>query len=213
MPAPPGAVPAPRMGGARGSTCVPKGEQVPTNYDLSAIEQDSPPRDAALLYARRGWSVVPVWPHRGGVCTCPLDARCTSAGAHLHERTPTIDSATKDLDEIASWPSDVNVGVALGEANDGLRVLILDEPLSEIGVCLGAGLLVAAARCDGALELHYYQIGAETHPHDEHGSVGELLADGRWVLAPPSPDVSGCRHMWVSNGPWADLEESNGAAN
>ena len=85
--------------------------------------------DAALDYAAHGCPVVPLWGAEKDACFCPDGMRCSSPGKHPRpELAPQgVHDATLSQTEIASWPDDINIGIALGKAAGGRMVFDVDD--------------------------------------------------------------------------------------
>jgi hypothetical protein len=172
------------------------------------------PVDAALVYARRGWPVIPLhqpYTRRGEIrCTCGhLD--CSSIGKHPHTRDG-VHAASVDSDEIQQWWTrwrHAGVGIATGGqagivvldidpdkgGNDSLRTL-----LDEHGP-LPAGRVVRT----GSGGAHHYFHHPERLPNTAGrlGSGIDTRGDGGYVVAPPSRHRSGNQYTLASGG--ADL--------
>ena len=172
------------------------------------------PVDAALIYARRGWPVIPLhqpYRQRGQLrCTCGhLD--CSSIGKHPHTRDG-VHAATTDTDQIEQWWTrwrGAGVGIATGGpaglvvldidpdkgGNDTLRLLV-----DEHGP-LPAGRVV---RTGSGGAHHYFH-----HPAPLPNTAGRLgpgidtRGDCGYVVAPPSRHRSGSRYALAAGG--ADL--------
>lgn len=180
---------------------------------------DSPTLTAALAYAARGWSVLPLHSPRPGVegavaCSCRR-ATCESIGKH--PRTPHgLKDASDDANVIREWWSrwpDANVGVRTG-ASSGLLVLDIDPRDG------GDHSLIALEHAHQPLPL---TVRAETGGGGAHllfthpgGAVksrsGAIVdapgidckSDGGYVVAPPSLHASGARYRWAEKrGPAA----------
>lgn len=85
----------------------------------------SPQGEAALVYAERGWPVVPLHSPAAGECSCG-QARCPSIGKHPRTTRGLLDAST-DLSTVARWWGqwpDANVGLRTGVWAD---VLDLDS--------------------------------------------------------------------------------------
>jgi len=164
----------------------------------------SNPREAARGYAHSfHWSLLALWPPAEGFCTCPLTTACPSPGKHPHAYSRSVYGATSDTDEIAAWPSDVNVGVALGAASNGLMVLDIDQP--EVADKLIEGLkiarLTAVARTGRGTHIYFHSSGPTNgfNLSDQQGNhLGEVRGDHQYVAVPPSLHVSGKRYEWLS---------------
>lgn len=104
--------------------------------------------DAALTYAHRGWSVVPIHTPRPEGCSCRRSA-CPTVGKHPHIQWETHMRKTATEETITGWwqrwPGG-NVGVVTGSVSD---VVVLDvDPRSN-----GDASLQALEDCWGALPV------------------------------------------------------------
>lgn len=153
---------------------------------------EPPPRDlleAALAHARRGWSVIPLWPG---------DKRPLFPWApHQHRRA--------EEPEIRGWfhrwPS-ANVGIVTGTVSSLLVVDVDplhggDQSLEALERAHGARPDTLAVTTGGGGSHLYFQ-----HPGGlVHNKVGllpgiDLRGDGGFVVAPPSVHPSGRRYAW-----------------
>jgi len=168
----------------------------------------SGPVVAALVYARRGWAVMPCYSARAGACTCG-DPACASPAKHPRVRTG-LHAATTDRARIeawwARWPG-ANVAIRTG-AVSGLVVLDVDRrhggehSLARLEACHGplpAGRTVRTG--DGA--HRYFAHPGEVAVPNGTGQPGpgiDVRGDGGYVLAPPSRHRSGRRYEVLSGG-------------
>jgi Bifunctional DNA primase/polymerase, N-terminal len=101
-------------------------KQPPQEVQIHQQLSDSTPLEAALVYATRGWPVLPLHSVHNGECTCGA-ANCQSPGKH--PRTANgIKDATTDLEQIKQWWTywpEANIGIATGAAS-GLLVVDVD---------------------------------------------------------------------------------------
>ncbi len=159
----------------------------------------------ALKYAERGWSVLPLHSVTCGDCSCGRDT-CSSPGKHPRTKNGVKD-ATTDKKQISdwwlTWPT-ANIGIATGQASNGLYVLDVD-------FAKGANLddLVPAVNISeltdtwtvttGSGGVHYYMHCDETLPN----TAGKLAAfldtrgEGGYVVAPPSFNKYG-QYKWTA---------------
>jgi hypothetical protein len=169
------------------------------------------PVDAAIVYARRGWPVIPLHQptlRRGELrCTCGhLD--CTSIGKHPHTRDG-VHNSTTDTDQIQQWWTrwrNAGVGIATG-GTSGLIVLDVDPDkggadslqtlLDEHGP-LPPGRVV---RTGSGGTHHYFH-----HPRPLPNTASRLgpgldtRGDGGYVVAPPSRHRSGNQYALAGGG-------------
>ena len=151
--------------------------------------------DAALRYAANGWSVLPLWTVSDGTCTCPRGDECRSSGKHPRtDLAPNgVKDATTDQATIASWPDDINVGVALGQVSGGVMAFDVDHREiaaqlldASLGIDRQTGIAIT-----GRLGCHiFFVCSGATHTFhlkdDQGARLGEVRGDGAYVVLPPS---------------------------
>ncbi len=168
------------------------------------LPQDAP--EYALAYAKLGLSILPVHGMVHGICTCGENCG-RNAGKHpiaQLTRRGAKDAAIRQ--ETVSrwwrtWPA-ANVAMACGSVS-GIVVVDAD---GEAGVAEleRRGYPVSWTALSGAGGLHVYL----EHPGHRVGNwkisgVGDLRADGGYVVAPPSRHRSGGRYEWLPGcSPW-----------
>jgi RecA-family ATPase len=164
---------------------------------------------AALIYAKRGWAVLPLWwVRRDGRCACD-SLNCDSIGKHPIGKpgmAPNgVNSATDDPDTIRTWWQrfpQANVGIATGKWS-GLWVLDIDGPE-------GAATLADLEHRHGSLPPSIAaQTGGRQHRvfsfHDENiknrvkdiGDGLDVRATGGYIVAPPSIHRNGAVYQWA----------------
>lgn len=158
--------------------------------------------EAALAYARRGWSVLPIHYIRDLRCSCDR-VECASAGKHPRTLQGVKD-ATTEQEAIQRWWIDfpeTNIGIATGWKS---RLVVLDiDPRHN-----GDDSLAQLERQYGPLP-HTVEVltgGGGRHIYFQHpGGVIkskpivlglDIKADGGYVVAPPSMHVSGRPYQW-----------------
>jgi hypothetical protein len=171
----------------------------------------SPILQAALRYAHRGWSVIPVhWPLPQGRCSCG-ERGCPSPGKH--PMLPRWESyASNDPGVIAGWwaqAPEANVGIACGVS--GLVAIDIDgqEGIDSIKKLQAErGKLPPTLRFrTGSSGLHLlYKDPSYRIP----GRIGflpkvDLRGQGGQLVAPPSIHASGRRYE-VLPGPGEPAE-------
>ena len=170
------------------------------------------PLDYALLYAARGWPVLPTHTmlEHGG-CSCG-QVHCKTPGKH--PRTPHgVADATTDAAQIRAWWRawpDTNVAIACGQVS-GLLIIDVDPrnggdlTLEELEAQYGPIPRDAVVETGGG-GLHIYL----RHPgHAVAGKLGpgiDVKSDGGYVIAPPSTHVLGPHYGWYD-----DIDETFGA--
>lgn len=151
-------------------------------------------RDLALLYAQRGWSVLPV--QSGG--KVPLISGWPNRA--------TTDSAT-----ISHWWGDkfpgAGIGIVTGRPS-GLVVLDIDGQRGEgtlraLQEQHGELPQTYAVRTGGGGRHLYFAYPPDQLVRNSAGVLGpglDIRGDGGFVVAPPSMHQSGNRYQWVMNG-------------
>ena len=180
-------------------------------------------KDAALGYARRGWSVFPLHGIENNVCTCGYD--CKAPGKHpvsslaLHG----FHDATTDPAVIGEWwdkKPNSNIGIATGQVSN-LWVLDVDNKRSvEIApdVLIPEGqasirqaeeennerfpvTLTATTGSGGRHYLYEYPggYGDGESSYTNRASIlpsVDVRADGGYIVAAPSHHISGGVYRW-----------------
>jgi hypothetical protein len=170
----------------------------------------NPLLEAALSYAKRSWSVIPLHDPAGGQCSCRMGKQCPTPGKH-----PRVSEwprqATTDPEVLTRWwqlwPA-ANVGIATG-ARSGLVVVDVDprnggqraiealqsqyQDLPDTPLCFTGG---------GGWHLYFTYPDGVTHiqSYADQGALLpglEIKADGgHQVVAPPSVHGSGRAYEW-----------------
>jgi len=173
-------------------------------------------RNAAVEYAARGWSVVPLHSLRDARCTCG-NPDCPSPGKHPRVRWDDYQTRpatrTEVIDWWRRWP-DANVGIVTG-AVSGIVVLDVDPrhggDRSLADLAARGGELPSAPRGEtGGGGVHHYFAAPQTPAASGPVAAGlDLRADGGIVVAPPSVHGSGRQYRW---SPGLGLDEVSLAA-
>jgi putative DNA primase/helicase len=170
-------------------------------------EHKKPPHDllaAALQYAARGLSVVPVHTIKDdGSCSCREGKSCPSPGKHPRTLHGVYD-ATRDRGEIEScwtkWP-DANVGIATGRAS-GIVVIDVDprngglETFERLQSELGPLPETPMVFTGGGGAHLVFELPPITVRKHTAGPGVDVLGEGCMMVAPPSLHVSGKRYSW-----------------
>ena len=169
------------------------------------------PAAAALVYARRGWPVVPCHTPAGSRTPCSCGHRdCGSPGKHPRTRRGLHVATTDELQVRLwwdRWPA-ANVGICTGTPS-GLVVIDIDpdhggeESLAALVRRRGPFFVGCRTVATGSGGRHFYF----RHPgvpvrNDTGRRLGpgiDVRGDGGYVIAPPSVHVSGRRYAVVSN--------------
>jgi hypothetical protein len=155
--------------------------------------------DAALDYARRGYSVFPLHNPEADKCSCK-NSNCDCAGKH--PRTPHgFKDATVDESIITGWWTEwpnANIGIATG--TPGLSVIDTDSADAELRI-----RAMCADSCDfetiprsrtGRGSQFFF---AQTIPLKSRNGILEKVdfkGDGGYIVAPPSRHKNGKIYTW-----------------
>ncbi|MEX2134557.1 MAG: bifunctional DNA primase/polymerase [Acidimicrobiia bacterium] len=161
-----------------------------------------PPVQWALLYARRGWSVVAMHSvDSSGSCTCGrID--CPSPSKHPHIRWEHAMSQPATEDELRHWWTlwpEANVGVVTGSVS-GVATIDIDprhggdETLTRLE---GFPPTLESVTGGGGRHLWYARPDREL-PSVELDVGVELKAEGGLIVAPPSRHASGQSYRWLN---------------
>ncbi|HXM57235.1 MAG TPA: bifunctional DNA primase/polymerase [Candidatus Dormibacteraeota bacterium] len=172
------------------------------------MRQIEPPLvEQARAYARRGWSVLPLWwPTATRDCACGL-ADCESTGKHPIRRLVPhgLHDASTRLDAIDEWwrlYPHANTGIRTGARS---RLLVLDVD-GEAGRLALRGVAAHHGRFDarwvqtGSRGWHAYFAHPGGSVPNSAGRLGvglDVRGDGGYVVAPPSRHRSGSTYRWV----------------
>lgn len=198
---------------------------------LNTQQPPTPPQlRAALAYAGRGWSVVPVHkatrqPDGGMACSCTDGAACTSPGKHPALSWLRYQKARADEQTIRSWFTGqyqgYGVGIITGAISD-LIVIDVDEAPGKPGgdtlrdlqlIHDDLPFTVQAKTGGGGRHLLFKHPGVKIITGRNVLGVGvDVRGDGGFIVAAPSLHQSGNIYLWDAgahpvNTPLADLPE------
>lgn len=146
---------------------------------------------AALAYAARGWSVIPI---------APREKRPLVSWREFQQRATTPDEIGHWF---RHWP-DANVGIVTGRVS-GLVVVDVDrrhggvESVAAAEADFGAlPVTVEAATGGGGRHLYFAHPGGTVANRVAMRPGIDLRGDGGCVVAPPSVHPSGARYAWVA---------------
>jgi putative DNA primase/helicase len=158
---------------------------------------DDPIMDAAIAYAERGWSVIPLHGvNDDGTCTCHLGMECDSPGKHpLHRDWP--EKASADPDQVRAWweafrGAPRNVGIVCGKSN--LVVIDIDDADGERRLQQIAAQIPPCPQVRTRRGIHLYLSG-QVQAAKLTGL--DIKAGNGFVVAPPSIRVDGGRYEWA----------------
>jgi KaiC/GvpD/RAD55 family RecA-like ATPase len=178
---------------------------------------ENPMLEAALGYARRGWSVIAVHSIRDGRCSCGK-ADCSSPGKHpigkWKHRQTTRATEGEIVEQWERTPR-ANVGLVTGAVSD-LIVLDIDDPNNPAAATLLASLsgapmpVAVTGRNGGGLHLYFSYAGRKLANFTNPAVGMDGRGDGGYVVAPPSLHASGQSYRWHSDshGAAAALSEA-----
>jgi hypothetical protein len=166
------------------------------------------PLEQALDYATRGWPVFPVWPIKGGKCSCG-EVDCQHPGKHpIGKLAPKgRNSATTDPETIKRWWGQhpkANIGIPTGPES-GLVVVDVDprhgglDSLKKLEA-LGKFPLTLKAKTGGGgwhIFLAHPGNGQKIKSRPLPGYPGiDIKGDGGYIVTPPSNHISGGSYSW-----------------
>ena len=162
-------------------------------------------RRLALRYARRGWSVVPMYTIKDGKCACPKGNACERAGKHPITQHG-VNDATTDLEpdrQLVDGHPDANIGIAAGRES-GIIVLDVDprnggsETLKSLKRRVGPAARYGDCTTGGGgrhLVFKYPSFAVRKDKSGKKFGTGvDVLSDGCIVVAPPSRHATGKRY-------------------
>jgi putative DNA primase/helicase len=166
--------------------------------------QDTP--EYARAYAELGLAVVPVHGMVAGACTCGKDC---GRDAGKHPIAQLVKRGVKDASTCLEtvdgwwreWPA-ANVAIACGFVS---KIVVVDAD-GEAGVAEleRRGYPLTWTARSGSGGLHPY-LGHPCHlvGNWRISGIGDLRADGTYIVAPPSRHRSGERYEWLPGlSPW-----------
>lgn len=161
--------------------------------------------EAAHVYARRGWAVIPL--HRvgpdGKTCSCPKGGNCGSAGKHPVQTGWTDGPAMSAADIQATWdvPRPPNVGIRTGVVSD-VVVIDLDGEGGEVWMDNHADevpeTLMASTGSGG---VHLFFAAPEIPMANSASKIApgvDFRGDGGMVVVSPSVSAKGQYH-WLNS--------------
>lgn len=150
--------------------------------------------DAALLFAARGWPVLPVHTPTTGLCSCHR-ANCTSPGKHPRTQDGVLAATTRG-DVIRAWwrawPG-ANIGIATGGE---LVVLDIDGAIGRDSL-RGRIVPPTPTVATGAGWHAYYRTSSPLPSRIALLPGVDVRGTGGYAVAPPSLHVSGHRYAEV----------------
>jgi hypothetical protein len=164
----------------------------------------SDPGPAALRYAGRGWSVVPLHTALGGRCSCRRPD-CPAPGKHPRVTWQELTRAAAGEEQVAAWWRrwpDANVGVVTGLVS-GLAVLDVDPrnggevSLASLEARWGVLPETVESLTGGGGRHLWLDAREEQLPSAVLARGLDLKAEGGLVVAPPSLHASGRRYAWL----------------
>lgn len=164
---------------------------------------------AALLYAAKGYKVLPIYgAEKGGACSCSQGAECSRPAKHPMTNNG-VKAATEDPGAINAywkkWPN-ANVGIATGEKS-GIVVLDIDpqnggqKSLEAAIAELGSLPLTPKTRSGGGGHHYifsYPKCGVASHTAGKRLGTGvDILSNGSYFIAPESVHATGRRYKFI----------------
>ncbi|MBI5509038.1 MAG: bifunctional DNA primase/polymerase [Deltaproteobacteria bacterium] len=177
---------------------------IPREATAGAATRRGSLAEVAAWYARRRWSVLPVFEPLGGGCTCPRGPSCDRPGKHPR-LSDGVRGATRNVATTAAWwhewPS-ANVAIATGKPS-GLWVLDVDgacgmASMRELEARNGkVPVTVTADTGGGGLHLFWKLPAGLIVPSRVRVLPGvDVRGDGGYAILPPSGHATGKRYAW-----------------
>ena len=160
--------------------------------------------EVALAYAARGWRVFPLFPIVDGRCGCGR-ACGTKPGKHPALKGWTTRATTDEATIRGWWEKWPNAGIGIATGR-GSGLVVVDRDGAAGGTLRGEfesehGALpdtaVAETGREGGGDHSYYRYPKDGPPLKgiRTGKL-DILADGNYVVAPPSIHASGKEYAW-----------------
>jgi hypothetical protein len=184
-----------------------------TGASGNSADGDRPHNDilhAALIYAKRGWAVLPLWWVRtDDRCACD-SPNCDSVGKHPIGKSGMapngVNSAAINTSTIRAWwrryPL-ANVGIATGKRS-GLWVLDVDGPegaatLTDLEHRHGSLPTSIMAQTGGGGQHRVFSFHGENIKNrvKDIGDGLDVRATGGYIVAPPSIHKNGAVYQWM----------------
>ncbi|MBL6864053.1 MAG: bifunctional DNA primase/polymerase [Rhodospirillales bacterium] len=164
-------------------------------------------REAAILYAKRGWKVFPVHAvNINGKCSCGKH-NCKQVGKHPRTQHGCKD-ATSELDIVLKWWSETHAGANIGLLCDGDFWALDVDPRHEGDVTLnqlekkhGALPKTVTNRTGGGGSHYLFKKPGDIEVVNRSNTSGELSgldsrSSGGYIIVPPSKHRSGSEYQW-----------------
>jgi hypothetical protein len=163
---------------------------------------------AALEYAERGWTVIPLHSSAAHGCSCRR-AECESPAKHPRTAHGLKD-ASRDAETIREWWTrwpDANIGIATGQPS-GVFVVDVDgeagrasvAELKRQGLTFPHTLTVITGRAGGETHFYYRMPPGVDVRNDQSGKIGphiDARGTGGFVVAAGSTHASGKVYHFV----------------
>lgn len=165
---------------------------------------------AAVWYANYGWEVLPLYPVRGGLCTCPQATHCQSPGMHPIPHGQSTTEPTAQAAVVVSWWSqcpDAGVALSPGPAS-GFLVLDIDHQQGADDALARLPQLPRTVQAHDGIGRRFLYFAYPAAGGVRQGTTPlargiELRAQGVYVIAPPTLYAGGRLHRWEPElEPW-----------
>ena len=160
---------------------------------------------AAIEYVNRGWPVLPLHSFKAGRCSCG-EADCPNCGKHPRTPHRLKDASISGIDVLEwwlEWP-DANIGIVTGAAS-GLVVVNIDgedgaRSLAVLEAKYGRVQSSISVRMGHSRQVWFRLPHGHSHPSGSVGNGFDIMADGAYVVAPPSIHPSGRKYEFEPGG-------------
>lgn len=162
-------------------------------------------KEWALIYASKGYRVMPLHTMVNGKCSCN-NPNCDTPAKHPRIKA-WQHNATTDTDQINRWFSmwpDSNIGIATGYESN-LVVLDCDDPTGEAVKDLEIPLTLKQTTGSGGSHWFFNHPGGKIKSSIRFLPSLDSRADGAYIVAPPSIHHSGNIYEWTTDLPKSDM--------
>ena len=162
-------------------------------------------KDAALIYAEAGFSIIPLHWITRNKCSCGK-SDCASPAKHPLTQHGLKD-ASNDPDQIKAWWKQypkANIGIVTGQASGGL--VVIDVDTAKGGQITTVDIPITLEVETGA-GFHFW-LRSTQEIHNSAGKLGQgidVRGWGGYVVAPPSIHASGRTYAFRNQDPIADF--------
>jgi hypothetical protein len=166
-------------------------------------------KDAALIYAGEGFSIIPLHWIVNGECSC-YRKDCSSPGKHPITAHGLKD-ASKDKKKITAWWKQypkANIGVCTGQVSKGLTVIDFDLAKGADPDLVTLGFpITLRVETGGGFHLWFLSDQDIKNSASKLGQGIDIRGNGGYVVAPPSVHYSGKTYQFLNQDPITEFPD------